>query len=87
MFSNLIRWLVESFDFLKCCLRVRNIELEIIEEDVYLILGFYQGNKVVVEGVKKYILKYYGLLKEWKRQWGEKDVIILNIDIFNRMKK
>lgn len=41
----------------------------------------------MVEGVKKYIPKYHGLLKEWKRQWGEKDVIILNTDIFNRMKK
>ena len=48
--SKLARWLVESFDTCRRAIKLRGgDELRILEEDVYLTMGFSRGSKPVNE--------------------------------------
>jgi len=69
MLLKLARWLAESFD---TCRRVIKLcegdELRILEEDVYLTLGFPRGSKPVNEARKNDKRDYLQILDEWKGQ-------------------
>jgi len=45
-------------------------ELRILEEDVYLIMGFSRGSKPTNEARKNDKGDYLQILNEWKGQWG-----------------
>jgi len=69
--SKLARWLVESFDTCRRAIKLcGGDELRILEEDVYLTMGFSRGFKLVNEVRKNDKGDYLQILDEWKGQWG-----------------
>ena len=47
-----------------------NDELRIIEEDIYLTMGFPRGSTPIQEAKKSDKGEYTWVLDEWKDQWG-----------------
>ncbi|KAJ8430776.1 hypothetical protein Cgig2_027854 [Carnegiea gigantea] len=69
--STLARWLVENFDTCRRAVKLAsNEELRIMEEDVYLTMGFPRGSKPIQEAKKIDKGEYTLVLDEWKDQWG-----------------
>ncbi|KAJ8431033.1 hypothetical protein Cgig2_022975 [Carnegiea gigantea] len=68
--SRLAKLLVENFDTCRRAVKLAsNDELRIIEEDIYLTMGFPRGSTPVQEAKKSDKGEYTWVLDEWKDQW------------------